>query len=263
MKNIFFFEKVRKCTAILAMTVVTTVLFPLKACAKEVLDEPTTGVITMTTMVSEVTFSVVGDKDITVDWGDGKKSNVNDAFVNPDFGWFVFTHEYSETTAHQIVVTGNVTELFCTGIGLTALDVSRNTMLTRLHCSVNQLTTLDVSKNTALTDLNFSRNQLTALDVSKNIALERLEHNYNQITRLDLSHNTTLKILSIVGNKFTASALNDLFRTLPDYSKTENMSGVIYLREQNLFAEGNPGNLDCDRNIAMERGWEFMSSRFN
>ena len=245
-------------TAILAMTVITAVLFSLKACAKE---ENPIGIITMTTKAFEVEFSVVVSGDVAIDWGDGKKSNVNDAsFVNEDTGGLTFSHVYSGTTAQNIVITGNVTKLYCAGIELIALDVSRSTALTDLYCSYNKLTALDVSRNTTLTDLNCSNNQLTDLDVSKNIALESLELNFNQIKSLDVSNNISLGVLSIVGNQFIASALNDLFSTLPDRSKKE-FGGVIYLSERHPLAVGNPGNSDCDRSIAIERGWGFMSWR--
>ena len=255
MKNRSIFKK---CSAILAMTIILAVSFPLKACAKE---ENPTGIITMTTTVREVWFTAVGTKDITIDWGDGKKSNVNDAEYFEDSDMFVFRHDYSGETTHSIVINGNITWFTCASIGLTALDVSRNPVLTRLDCRNNQLTALDVSKNTALTELRCSQNQLVTLDVGKNAALESLDLNFNQITHLNVSNNTSLGVLGIVGNQLTTSALNDLFRTLPDYSKLENMFGVIYLRERHPLAIGNPGNSDCDRNIANERGWGFMSIR--
>jgi Leucine-rich repeat (LRR) protein len=224
---------IRKYAVILALAA-----FMLGACAqKPTVEEPT--IITMTTKASELRFSVAGGtKDIDIDWGDGKVSNLKDAIGESEMipGLFVFAHEYSGATAHHIVITGNVTDLYCAGNGLTALDVSRNTALTYLLCS---------------------NNQLTGLDVSKNIALNDLECNHNQITKLDVSKNKTLNILSIVGNQLTAAALNDLFGTLPDYSKTDIGGSAIFI--SNRSGSGNPGNLDCDRSIAEKRGWHFRS----
>ena len=102
------------------------------------------------------------------------------------------------------------------------------------------------------------QHQLTALDVSRNTALVNLECDFNQITRLDVSKNSALDIISIVGNQFTASALNGLFRSLPDYSQTDKIA-VIYLMGYHSEIFDNPGNRDCDRSIALERGWGFMS----
>ena len=248
----------RKFSAILALSVIVVVVLPLKACAKE--PEPA-GIIIMTTKARELSLAVVVAGDVSIDWGDGKKSNVNDSFhFDEVFERFWFTHEYSGTTEHNIAITGNVKKMFCSSIGLTALDVSKNTALTDLYCNQNQLITLDLSRNTMLTDLYCDQNQLTALDVSKNTALESLECNWNHLTRLDVSKNKALKILSCVGNQFTVSALNDLFGTLPDYSKTDHVA-AIYISERNPNAVSNPATLDCDRSIAEKRGWHFRTLR--
>ena len=227
----------RKLATTLVVVAVWALLLPLAACAKEPAEN---GMITMTTKASEVRIAIKlikGSDNLTIAWGDGKESNVKDAIHEMLPEWFVYAHDYSGTTAHNIVIAGNFTGLNCYGSQLTALDVSR--------C-------------TALTELNCGENQLTALDVSRNTALSRLYCNYNQITSLDVSKNTVLGVLSVVGNQLTASALNNLFRTLPDYSKTDER-GTIYLRERDPRAEGNPGNLDCDRSIAEERGWVFWN----
>jgi len=271
---------IKKSSATLAMAVVITLL--LVACGKEM--AAPTGTITMTTKASEVWLHVQVNGDISVDWGDGKVSNRNDAIVDDysDENGFTFTHEYSGTNVCNIVITGNVTSLTCYANQLTALDVSRNTALEILSCGGNQLTTLDVSRNTALTFLNCRRNQLTTLDVRMNTALTNLECsdnqlttldvrkntalnglacNFNQIKSLDVSKNTALEGLSIVSNQFTVPALNEIFRMLPDYSKRDNMKGIITIMGRQTSESDNPGNLDCDRNIAIERGWIFMSIR--
>ena len=269
----------RKYSAILVMNVLAMFLF--KACTKVPVEN---GMITMTTKASEVWFHVQVTGDISVYWGDGKVSNRNDAIVDDysDENGFSFTHEYSGTNVCNIVITGNVTSLTCYanwltaldvsmntaleilscgGNQLTTLDVSRNTALTFLNCRRNQLTTLDVSRNTALTNLDCSDNQLTTLDVSKNTALKGLGCNFTQIKSLDISKNTAMEGLSVVGNQFTATALNEIFRMLPDYSKRDNMKGIISIMGYHPSVSDNPGNLDCDRSIARERGWYFMSYR--
>ncbi len=53
----------------------------IKACGKDKVEFPS-GTITLTTAKSEVGFTIRIPKDsrnLTIDWGDGKKSNVNDA----------------------------------------------------------------------------------------------------------------------------------------------------------------------------------------
>ena len=269
---------IRKCTAILALTV--SAAFMLEACAQEQkpVEKPTG--ITMTTKASEVYISVAGAKDIVIDWGDGKKSNMNDGSFAEAFGTFNFFQDFSgTTTARNIVITGNIEQLIVSGNELTALDVSRDTTLTHLSCFSNQLTALDVSRNTALTSLNCHNNQLTTLDVSKNTALEDLLIDHNQLTTLDVSNNTALKNLhcpdnritsvnmnaacperlywiDVKNNQLTGSALNDLFRVLPDRTKIvadfneEINSGSISIL-------GNPGYFDCAPDIVRERGWRF------
>ena len=157
--------------------------------------------IIMTTRASKVVFHVAGSNDITVYWGDGKISNVNDAIVVG--GYFKFSLYHSVETVCNIVITGNVTELYCNSIELTALDVKGNTELTKLYCYYNSLTSLNVSRFPKLQVLHCRDNQLTSLDMSRNSALTELICNNNQITALDVSRNTALKTLSCGGNQFT------------------------------------------------------------
>ena len=199
----------RKYSAILALAVTLIVALSFEACTQEqkIAEEPTGNIITMTTKASEekyFTITVAGDEDIAIDWGDGKKSNLNDAFRDERAGSLLFSHMYSGTTAKNIVITGNVTRLYCRESELTALDVSESVELTYLDCIGNLLTALDVSRNRALTSLECSRNQLTALNVSNNTALERLFVGYNQLTALDVSKNTALTNLYVEKNKLTA-----------------------------------------------------------
>jgi Leucine-rich repeat (LRR) protein len=228
----------RKCAIMLALIVLGA--FLLEACAKEPSTLEGTGIITMTTKATTVTFSVKGDEDITIDWGDGKKSYTKDALGESEMipGLFVFAHDYSGADVHDIVITcSNVTQLYCTYNDLTALDISRCTTLDYLICSNNQLTGLDVSKNTKLHNLNC---------------------NFNQITSLNVSNNTELWGLYCIGNRLTTEALNDLFRTLPDYS--EKGYGAIFIAVRWAKPEvGNPGHAYCDRSIAEKKGWAFMT----
>ncbi len=120
------------------------------------------------------------------------------------------------TSLRGIEYFESLTHLDCFGNQLTALDVSKNTVLTKLYCYSNRLTTLDVSKNTALTILYCYNNQLTTLDVSKNTALTYLSCGINRLTTLDVSKNTALIDLSCYSNQLTTldvsknTALTDL-----------------------------------------------------
>jgi hypothetical protein len=95
-------------------------------------------------------------------------------------------------------------ELQCQNNKLTALDVSKNKVLTLLHCPDNQLTTLNVSANTLLEDLVCNNNQLTALDVTKCTGLINLGFEKNKIAAIDLTKNTALTYLYCANNKLAA-----------------------------------------------------------
>ena len=285
---------IKKFSTILAMTVVTTVLFSIKACTKELPTEGL-GVITMTTMASEVSFFVAGARDIAIDWGDGRRSSVNDASLDENSGNFRFSQDFSGETARNIVITGNVTRLDCARSQLTALDVSRSSELTELDCSGNQLTALDVSRNTALTHLYCGGNQLTALDVSRNTELKIIRCSRNRLTTIDLGNNTALEGLNVDRNQLTALdvsrntaliGLNINYNQIVslDFSKNtalfslslvgnqftadalndlfrslpETSGGIIFLGYRN--GAGNPGNQYCDDSIARSKGWDFRSS---
>lgn len=220
----------KKGTALWLLTVLLT--FMVKACGKE--DNPL-GKITMTTVASQVNLVIELTKssdNLTIDWGDGKKNNVNDAILDGISDRLYFSHEYSDTIASHIVITGNVKVLICSNNKLTALDVSQNTPIKYLNCSNNQLTVINVSKNTVLNNLACNNNQLTSLDVTKN---------------------KSLSLISCIGNKLTAPALNDLFSSLP------HKRGLEYNEVGDIFISRNPGELDCDRSIAEEKGWVFRN----
>ena len=154
------------------------------------------GVITMTTQASEVRIGVifplsVGNDNFTIDWGDGKKSNLDNASNRGSsslpYDSYGFDHIYSDASEHRITIIGdNFYAFSCSGIPLTSLDVSSYPELIFLYCSNTQLTALDVSNNTDLYYLSCSTNQLTDL------------------------------------------ALNDLFRTLPNKA-AEGITGYIYI----------------------------------
>ena len=148
-----------------------------------------------------------------------------------------------------------LTELYCSGNGLTSLDVSKNTALVGIYCNNNQLASLDVSKNTALETLGCGANQLTSLDVSNNTALTELLCYNNQLTSLDLTANTALTYLRVDDNQLTSldvsanTALDKLWCsdnkfTSLDVSKNTALTvldiGSVYLT-----------NLDVSNNTAL------------
>ena len=127
-------------------------------------------------------------------------------------------------------------------------------MLDVLACNDNPLTTLDVRNNTALHFLYVNNCSLTTLDVSNNTKLVYLYCEDNLLTTLDVSNNDILTRVSLERNELTASALNDLFRTLngnPFIKNTYIPPGSMFI----VLILGNPGTSDCDVSIAKEKGW--------
>ena len=142
----------------------------------------------------------------------------------------------------------------------TSLDVSKNTALTELRCANNKLISLDVSNNIALTELRCHNNQLTSLNVSNNNILERLWCYGNQLTSLDVSNNNMLGFLWCSTNQLTTSELNTLFGTLHSnsvspFSITGTLRPIITAEGKLIRIGNNPGTNDCDRNIAVDKGW--------
>jgi Leucine-rich repeat (LRR) protein len=163
----------------------------------------------------------------------------------PD-AWVTYT-----TTAKTITVTGDVTTLVSSQNDVTALDVSRNTVLTVLKCYYCQLTALDVSHNTALTTLWCYNNALTSLDVGRNTALTTLYCNDNKLTALDVSHNTALTRLDCYNNQIKGAAMDALVASLPDRSG-QTTKGTLA-----VFYNNADGNVMSTIQVAdaKARGW--------
>ena len=188
-----------------------------------------------------VTIDLVGHGMVTIDWGNGSKEKTYRLEEgNNSYSW-----KYAQTLSRTIKIIGeNITELYCSEIGLTNLDISRSPALTILKCYGNQLTNLDVTKNTMLVELNCTNNQLTNLDISNNLVLEELFCGKNKLTSLDVTKNIVLtKYLSVYKNQLSTEALNALFGALSNED-----SGTIFIRD-------NPGTNTCDQSIATKKKW--------
>ena len=222
-----------------------------------------------TTAVGEFSISMCGTGIATIDWGDGSPKEQLTLSEDNDVA---ILHTYKKAPLHHIAINGdNVTALDCKRCSLTRLDVSRNTelkvlwcngnhltgldvsenpKLTELYCYNNRLTNLDVNNNTALIWLNCYGNLLTGLDISHNTVMRRLDSYENQLTDLDFSKNTALQWVVCSDNQLTAAALNSLFSTLQ-----------VSTTSRKIYIGGNPGENDCDRNIAKNKGWT-ISNRY-
>ena len=202
------------------------------------------GVITMTLEKTYIHLGVETFNEgeiITIDWGDGNVEEFKsvEEYDEEDEIHYVISidsyveHEYSNRNPHIVTIKGKIKYLNCEDNNLTSLDVSGCTALRKLYCYYNNLTSLDVSGCTALTELECDGNNLTSLNVSGC---------------------TALTYLNCEDNKLTSSALNQIFRDLPQgktwtegHGRTEQSSIIIY---------DNPGSNTCDKSIAENKGWE-------
>jgi hypothetical protein len=94
-------------------------------------------------------------------------------------------------------------------------------------------------------------NNISSLDVSKNTKLESLATNENPISALDVSANTLLNSVIVHKNNFSATALNNLFKSL--HANPAPAGGVKYMLYLN-----NPGTTTCDPTIYKNKGWSTL-----
>ncbi len=161
---------------------------------------------------------------ITIDWGDGTVEEFKSVEEYDDWD------EDGEDEIHYVISIDDYVKHEYSNRNPHIVTIKGK--IKYLDCKGNNLTSLDVSGCTALTELDCCDNNLTSLDVSKNTAL----------TWLDCED-----------NKLTSSALNQIFRDLPQgktwtegHGRTEQSSIIIY---------DNPGSNTCDKSIAENKGW--------
>jgi Leucine-rich repeat (LRR) protein len=75
--------------------------------------------------------------------------------------------------------------------------------------------------------------------------LKELYCGNNRLTALDVSKSVLLMFLDCSDNSFSATALNELFKTL-------NAAGG----NKTIEIYSNPGCESCDRSIARNKGWQ-------
>jgi Leucine-rich repeat (LRR) protein len=146
-------------------------------------------------------------------------------------------------------------ELGCGGNQLKILNISNLKLLEELNCTYNQLTFLELRNNGKLKYLYCGSNKLNSTDVSKNTVLTTLVYDNNHLTSLDVSKNETLVILSIESNKFSFTALNNIFTMLHDK--------IIDKESKVIFIADNAGTNNCRQSIAKSKGWRVSKTLIN
>ena len=132
---------------------------------------------------------------------DGKNGKVRTSSINTRIDLDVSAASITDLTGIEDFAALKI--LRCSDNLLTALNVTKNTLLITLFCEKNQLSSVNVSSNLNLDYLVCHTNQLTSLDVSSNLALTYLSSGLNQLTNLDVSKNTKLTSLYCNQNKLT------------------------------------------------------------
>ena len=182
-------------------------------------------------------------------------SNTQDITVGTD--WKGATYYTADGTKMKIY--GNIIGFDCNDNedNITALDVSKNTLLTKLYCNKNNLSSLDVSKNTQLTWLYCNKNNLSILDVSKNTQLTWLYCNKNNLSHLDISKNTALTVLSLWGNKFSTATLDAIYCRIPDMTGQPRKGYILPIHETSSATEQNNVNATNAKN-ATDKNWRVV-----
>ncbi|WP_293965540.1 hypothetical protein [uncultured Porphyromonas sp.] len=124
-------------------------------------------------------------------------------------GESTFAGNQYTVTSPTIKLMGEITDLVCQEIKLTAIDLSGISCLQTLNCSNNQLTELNIGDNTSLSGLYCQQNKLQQLDLSKCKSLYEVYcfDNELQSFKLGESH-PSFTVLKAANNQLTAIDLS-------------------------------------------------------
>ncbi|WP_299108841.1 T9SS type A sorting domain-containing protein [uncultured Tenacibaculum sp.] len=165
---------------------------------------------------------------------------------------------YRNTVASlDLTANTNLTEITCSDMGLTSINISNLTNLGRVWLGNNNLSTIDLSSNTNLNYLNVDSNNFITIDISSNLMLSDFRIRKNGLTALNTSNNTNLTRLYCGDNALTTLDVsnNTLLQTLScgeNQLTTVDVSGLINLTD--LFIEDTPTltSLDVSQNVNLE-----------
>lgn len=137
----------------------------------------------------------------------------------------------------------NLMSLHCNGVGISELDLSKNSKLSSLECDDNNLLSLDLSNNNDLTHLSCDNNNLTELTLADQNWLS-LSCSNNLLISLGSPHNP-IKTSSLYcdGNK-----LENLYITGGSYVDCDDNN----LNNIDLSSCPNLTSLDCKHNNLRE-----------
>lgn len=144
-------------------------------------------------------ITIKGVGDITID-------GVEEEY-DPNRSDYTFTQQ-------EITIHGEVTDLTCSILGLTKLDLSQATSLTKLDCSSNSLTELDLSNTPKLEKLYCLNNQITQLSLDNLPNLADFNCSNNKITQLTAQDNAQLARCDIYLNSISEESMDAFIKAL-------------------------------------------------
>ena len=140
---------------------------------------------------AELTFKVVGEGSVHVDWGKGSVGDYDNGILAGKCQGDTVT----------ITMPSTVTGFDCEGFCISWLDVSGAPNLLALNCADNNLEALNVDDLPLLDELRCSDNMIAVLSTAANSRLRYLDCGNNIIEALDLSGNPLLEVLNCSGNR--------------------------------------------------------------
>lgn len=199
----------------------------------------------------------VSAKIFVVSWGDG----VRDEDME---------HYYEKEGVYEITIAGReINELNLVKCNIFELDLSECGWLEFLNCSFNNIERLDVSDCPWLSTLDCSHNSLNRLILGQHLRLNYLDVssnclktadlagctellyfycNANRLASLSFIYNTRIWCVDCGVNKLTETELNNLFESLPVYTKD------VYAK---IMCDLNCGYAGCNLDILKEKGWRW------
>lgn len=185
-------------------------------------------------------ITIKGVGDITID-------GVEEEY-DPNRSDYTFTQQ-------EITIHGEVTDLTCSILGLTKLDLSQATSLINLDCSSNSLTGLDLSNTPQLKKLYCLNNQITQLSLNNLPNLADFNCSNNKITQLTAQDNAQLARCDIYLNSISEESMDAFIKALRTCDEsTPGVLIVVDTKNQKIREANQITNEQIK--LARSKNWE-------
>ena len=185
-------------------------------------------------------ITIKGVGDITID-------GVEEEY-DPNRSDYTFTQQ-------EITIHGEVTDLTCSILGLTKLDLSQATSLINLDCSSNSLTELDLSNTPQLKKLYCLNNQITQLSLNNLPNLADFNCSNNKITQLTAQDNAQLARCDIYLNSISEESMDAFIKALRTCDEsTPGVLIVVDTKNQKIREANQITNEQIK--LARSKNWE-------